>query len=126
MPCHRRFLQLAAMCASRRQAGGDCGQRRPTNRAPTLVKLSAPGVSVAAGQTVSVTVAAADPDGNLSNIDLNWNDGSAVVHRTVTGSSATVTFTRTFSTARTVSWSATAYDTVGTASNMLTGSFAVR
>jgi predicted thioesterase len=98
----------------------------PHNRAPTLVKNVAPSGSVAVGQTVSITVTATDPDGNLANVDINWNDGSAVVHRAVGGSSATVTFTKTFTTARTINWSTTAYDTAGAASNMLTSSFAVR
>ena len=98
----------------------------PANRAPTLMKTASTGASVVAGQTVSITVTATDADGNLSNIDLNWNDGSAVVHRTVSGSSATATFTRTFTAARNVSWSSTAYDATGASGNMLTGSFTVR
>ena len=95
------------------------------NRAPTLVKNSAPTGSVAAGQTVSIAVTATDPEGKLTNIDLAWNDGSAVVHRTVSGSTATAIFTNTFTTARTINWSSTAYDTAGAASNMVTGSFTV-
>ena len=75
---------------------------------------------------MSITVTATDPDGNLSNVDVNWNDGSAVEHKAVSGSSASVTFTRTFSTARAVNWSSTAYDAAGAASNMLVGSFNVR
>jgi uncharacterized protein (TIGR03437 family) len=80
---------------------------------------------VATGQAYSITVSAADVDGNLSNVDVNWNDGTAVEHKTVSGSPQSVTFARSFSTARTITWSATAYDTGGLTSGQLEGSFNV-
>ena len=97
------------------------------NRAPTLTLTSTSGASVTTGQSYSITVSAADLDGNLNIVDVNWNDGSAtpIEHQTVSGSSASVTFTRSFSTARTINWSATAYDTAGLASGELSGSFTV-
>ncbi|MDE2179452.1 MAG: CHAP domain-containing protein [candidate division NC10 bacterium] len=95
------------------------------NQAPTLLKTFSTGASVMVGQGYALTFTATDPDANLANIDVNWNDGSAVEHKTVSGNQASVTFTRTFPTARTVNWSATAYDTKGASSPMLGGSFTV-
>ncbi|MCK9420319.1 MAG: DUF1566 domain-containing protein [Nitrospirae bacterium] len=100
-------------------------QSAPVNHAPTLTLTSTSGASVTTGQAYSITVSAADVDGNLNNVDLNWNDGTAVEHKTVSGSSASVTFTRSFSTARTINWTSTAYDTASLASPTLDGSFTV-
>ncbi|MEA2325716.1 MAG: spore germination protein, partial [Thermoanaerobaculia bacterium] len=52
-------------------------------------------------------------------------DGTAVEHKTASGSQTSVTFSRSFSTARIINWSSTAYDIAGAASGMLTGSFSV-
>jgi len=62
------------------------------------------------GMAYSITVNAADADGNLANVDVIGRR-TAVEHHTVSGSSASTTFTRSFSTAQTINWSATAYDT---------------
>jgi uncharacterized protein (DUF486 family) len=101
------------------------GSFNVTANAPTLTLTSTSGASVPTGQPYSITVSAADVNANLSNVDVNWNDGTAVEHKTVSGSSQSVTFTRSFSTVRTINWSANAYDTTLLASNTLTGSFNV-
>lgn len=93
--------------------------------APTLTLTSTSGASVTTGQPYTIAVSAADVDGNLSNVDVNWNDGTAVEHKTVGGSQQHATFTRSFSTVRTINWSANAYDTTLFASNQLSGTFRV-
>jgi hypothetical protein len=98
-----------------------------TNRAPTLATDSTSGANINTDQAYSITLSAADTDANLSHIDLNWNDGSAnAIDRSyVNGSSASKTFTRAFSSARSIAWSATAYDAQGMASGSQNGSFTV-
>jgi hypothetical protein len=96
------------------------------NQAPTLVKTAATGTSVAAGKPYSLTFVAADPNANLAEVVVNWNDGTTVERKLVSGSQATVVFTRTFGTARTINWSANSYDAPGLASPMLVGTFTVR
>ena len=99
------------------------------NSAPALTLVSTSGASVVAGTPYSITLSATDVDGNLANIDVNWNDGTAVQRKVVSGSSSgSVTFTRTFSSARTINWSANAYDSAASnnTSNPKSGSFTVR
>src|SRR5205823_5333579 len=93
--------------------------------APTLTQTRTSGSSMPKNQVYWVTVAAVDADGDLTNVDLNWNDGTAVEHKTVSGAQASVTFSRSYSTARTINWSSTAYDSAGLASNQLSGTFNV-
>ncbi len=100
----------------------------PVPNAPTLIKTSASGPSgpnVTTNQLYTIVLSAADVDGNLRNVDVNWNDNTPVESKNVSGSAQSVTFTRSFATARMISWSANAYDTTALASTMVTGSFNV-
>jgi hypothetical protein len=100
-------------------------QTATVNHAPTLMLTGTSGTSVTTNQAYSITVSAADADGNLSNVDVNWNDGTAVERKFVNGSQVSVTFSRSFSTAQTINWSANAYDTGNLPSNQLSSSFTV-
>src|SRR3954452_8577331 len=113
------------LSAASTQLSGSFTVTAPINHAPTLTLNSTSGASVTTNQSYSITVTAADSDANLSNVDVNWNDGTAVEHKTVSGSQASVTFSRSYSAARTVNWTANAYDLSNAASNQLTGSFTV-
>lgn len=81
--------------------------------------------SVQVGQSYTLNFNASDRDGNLSAIEVNWNDGTPVERKSVSGASGTVSFTRTFTEARTVNWSATAYDASAAASPSQRGTFTV-
>jgi hypothetical protein len=97
----------------------------PSGTAPTLTLMSTSGASVTTGQPYTIKVSAEDVDGNLSNVDVNWNDGTAVEHKTVSGSQQFAAFTRSWSVERMIRWSATAYDTTANHSNQLSGTFSV-
>src|SRR3954452_8334499 len=111
--------------AASNQLSGSFTVTAPINHVPTLTLITTSGPSVTTNQSYSITFTAADVDGNLSNVDVNWNDGTAVEHKTVSGSQASVTFSRSYSAARTVNWTANAYDLSNAASNQLSGSFTV-
>src|SRR5262249_19230943 len=61
-----------------------------TNRAPTLTLTSTSGPSVAAGQAYTLIFNVGDADGNLTNVDVNWNDATPVERRIVNGYGASV------------------------------------
>ena len=97
------------------------------NVAPVLTQISPPVTTIAANQAYTLTFSAADTDGNLSNVDVNWNDGAnSVVTQPANGGSGSFTFTRTFPTVGAViHWSANAYDKDGLPSNKISGSITV-
>ena len=95
------------------------------NSAPALILSLSTGSSIQTGQAYTLTFTVADADSNLSYVDVNWNDGTAVERKAVSGGSTSVTFSRTFSTARTINWSARAYDTASAASPAQQGSFSI-
>jgi hypothetical protein len=97
----------------------------PTPHAPTLTPTNTSGPRVLVGQPYSITLNAQDLDGNLSYVDLNWNDGSAVVRNMVSGNTANTTFTKTFTSPQPVAWSATVYDQTSLKSVMSQGTILV-
>lgn len=95
--------------------------------APQLTLQSRTGSQVETGRPFTLTLDATDTDSNLVAVEVNWNDGSAnpVERFNLNGRTGRAIFTRSFSTARAVNWSATAYDATGLSSNMLQGVFNV-
>ena len=124
-----RLGGYSAMGSWARQVANDItitsAESAVTNAPPYLSLQSVSGASIAAGQSFTLSFLATDLDKNLANVDLNWNDGSPIVHKIVTNSGGTALFTKSFSTPQTVNWSAVAYDDKGAGSPTVKGSFAV-
>jgi S1-C subfamily serine protease len=133
----RRFIRhLGAVClvtisllsparSSMFTAQQSAARPMPMNRAPTLILADRCASTVVVGQTCAITFTAADPDGNLSRVDLQWNDGTEGESKAVTGGSGTVTFSRSFTAAQGVNWTALAFDATGLVSPRLTGNLTV-
>jgi len=98
-----------------------------TNNKPTLSVISAPANEYAVGSTVTLTLSAYDTDGNLKQIDVDWNDGSnnEVVGK-LTSNNSQVSFNRKFDTKGSYTISATAYDDKGETSSQVTFSFVIK
>lgn len=106
---------------------GTVTARAPTanNRVPTLSVVPSTSV-LRAGDILTITVTAADLDANLSRVSLSWGDGSPMETKEATGSATTVSFSKTFTTSRSMTWSATVTDTRGATSTPATGTVDVR
>ena len=105
---------------------GSFSVNAPVNQAPTLSLANSPPSTVRLNQAYVLSFRARDDDSNLSSVEVNWNDGTAVVGKAVSGSTGVVDFSKSFAKAGTIRWSATAYDAKGAKSGMLQGSFSVR
>ena len=92
------------------------------NTAPTLNFISG-NTSATTGTTYTVQLQANDSDNNLSQITINWGDGSTNSQNASNGS--TLTFTHTYATANSYTWSATATDSVNAGSEVLSKNVSV-
>jgi RHS repeat-associated protein len=90
------------------------------NEAPILNISSTGTKEVEKGSSISLSLKAYDNDGDAKQIDVDWNDGSAVSSQT-TSDNALKTFTHIYNNYGTYSWSSTAYDNEGKPSNRITG-----
>lgn len=92
---------------------------------PSIVKANTPPTEINVGESVSIIVDATDSDGDLDYISLSWGDGSSPERPSLSGSSDSHTFTKTFNSAGTYTIYATAYDRAKNYSNTLQWSLKV-
>jgi Papain family cysteine protease len=98
-----------------------------TNSAPAISLISTSGTTVNVGNSYSIGIKIDDIDSNASYLEFDWRDGSSVDRVYVAKGLTTqnkVVF-RAFDAARMINWQATAFDSIGRASNSLEGSFSV-
>ena len=86
------------------------------NTAPTLSFISG-NATATTGTNYMVQLQGNDIDNNLSQITINWGDGTSNSQNTASGS--TLTFTHTYATANSYTWSVTAYDSANATSDNL-------
>jgi hypothetical protein len=86
------------------------------NTAPTLNLISG-NTTATTGTNYTVQLQGNDTDNNLSQITINWGDGSSNSQNATSGSN--LTFTHTYTAANIYTWSATAYDSVNASSDIL-------
>ena len=63
------------------------------NQAPDSLTLALSDANPQVGEEITLTITATDPDGNLSNAVINWNDGSDLESVDISGGSATKSHT---------------------------------
>ncbi|XPV67772.1 MAG: hypothetical protein ACNI25_10650 [Halarcobacter sp.] len=99
----------------------------PVNNAPTIEKSGTQPTTVEVGKPIAFALRAKDSDGNLSNVDFDWNDGSSneVVGKSAAGTYENLVFSRTFNKTGNFTASATAYDKDGAKSGRIQFSFSV-
>jgi RHS repeat-associated protein len=91
-----------------------------SNHEPTLTVVQNPLSSIQTNESVTIKLKAYDQDGDLKQVEVDWNDG---VYPEVVSQSASnnreLSFSRTFTKAGTYTITATAYDRQGNKSGML-------
>src|SRR5439155_3091019 len=88
---------------------------------PPVLNLSGPSPAPAAGQIVTISLSASDPDGTVSSISVNWGDGSSLDTLSSSATSDTHSYNRAGSFIITV----TATDSSGSSSHLSSLPFAV-
>ena len=100
--------------------------RQAGQQPPTLALVSTSGAGTEVGQSYILTLAVKDADGDLSRIEVDWGDGSAVSQFDVTGSESSQVAQHSFVSAETFQWSAVAVDAREAISQRISGSITVR
>ena len=92
--------------------------------APTLILEDSTQAAATTSTPFSLNFSASDLNGDLSQLVFQWTDQSEQTFN-LTGQASAALVERTFSAAKTYTWTATARDHVGLTSNALTGSVVV-